>query len=263
MKVIFLKLGGSLITDKDTPFTARLDVIRSIGDQIKKALEADDGIQLLIGHGSGSFGHEAARIADFKEGDKAVYDPRAFQTIWLAAQKLNRIIIEEFDRVGLTVFSFPPSAVIRSSGKEIENWDITPIRLALGQKIIPIIYGDAVLDSKLGGVIYSTEELFLYLAEWLTPDRILLAGKEKGVWADFPKNTNLMTKLNEKSLSNFQSTILASESVDVTGGMVEKVQLMLKIKKLLPETQINIFSGAEPDAIIRSLGGQSLGTAIK
>jgi isopentenyl phosphate kinase len=45
----------------------------------------------------------------------------------------------------------------------------------------------------LGGTILSTEDLFTYLAGLLHPEQILLAGNEPGVWADFPKNSRLLT----------------------------------------------------------------------
>jgi isopentenyl phosphate kinase len=262
VKTIFLKLGGSLITDKGQPFTPRLEIICSIGKQIKKALQKNKSMQLLIGHGSGSFGHAAAGAVGFKEGDKSSFDPRGFQTIWLAAQKLNRIIVDEFNAEGIPVISFPPSAAIRSSKKKIVGWDISPIRFVLDLGLTPIIFGDAVFDSNMGGAIYSTEELFQYLAGIFKPDQILIAGKEEGVWADFPQKNRFISELTEETFSSFKSSISASESIDVTGGMLKKVEFMMHLKRLLPETQINIFSGEKPDAILRSLSGESLGTAI-
>jgi len=38
-KLVFLKLGGSLITDKNTPRTARIEVLQRVGIEIKSALE--------------------------------------------------------------------------------------------------------------------------------------------------------------------------------------------------------------------------------
>ena len=58
--MIFLKLGGSLITDKARPETPRLDVLRRLVNEIAEARQAAPTLRLLIGHGSGSFGHAAA-----------------------------------------------------------------------------------------------------------------------------------------------------------------------------------------------------------
>lgn len=263
MKTVFLKLGGSLITDKDIPNTPKRENIRSIGSQIKKARETDPSMSLLIGHGSGSFGHAAAKAAGYVEGHRTAFNSLGFQTIWMAAQKLNRIILDEFDQLGLPVISFAPSSAVISSGKKIEAWDITPIRSALVHNLLPVIFGDTVFDRELGGVIYSTEDLFLHLADKLNPDLILLAGKEKGVWADFPIKGELITEISSKNFSDFQSSINISQSVDVTGGMLKKVQIMFQIKDLVPNCQIHIFSGEDADAIFDGLTGNPYGTLIK
>ena len=64
----FLKLGGSLITDKDTAHTPRIDVIDRIAGEIKKYLVEHPQDSLLLGHGSGSFGHVPAAKYGTREG---------------------------------------------------------------------------------------------------------------------------------------------------------------------------------------------------
>ena len=57
MSPIFLKLGGSLITDKRSAETPRPDVIRQLAAEIADARRRNPDLRLVIGHGSGSFGH--------------------------------------------------------------------------------------------------------------------------------------------------------------------------------------------------------------
>jgi len=59
-ELIFLKLGGSLITEKSVWETARREVIERAAQEVKEAFE-ERAFQLLLGHGSGSFGHYPAR----------------------------------------------------------------------------------------------------------------------------------------------------------------------------------------------------------
>ena len=58
--LVFLKLGGSLITDKHLADTPRLEVLARLAGEIARALNAQPQFSLLVGHGSGSFGHSAA-----------------------------------------------------------------------------------------------------------------------------------------------------------------------------------------------------------
>ena len=59
----FLKLGGSLITDKSRPQTARLDVLERLASEIAQAYHKHPDLSLVIGHGSGSFGHGIMGLA--------------------------------------------------------------------------------------------------------------------------------------------------------------------------------------------------------
>jgi isopentenyl phosphate kinase len=52
-----------------------------------------------------------------------------------------------------------------------------------------------VVDTALVARFFQ-RDLFVYLAKQMKPARILLAGSEEGVFADFPANTHLMPMIN-------------------------------------------------------------------
>ncbi|MEL6309142.1 MAG: hypothetical protein AAFQ52_13445 [Chloroflexota bacterium] len=58
--VTLLKLGGSLITDKTQREILREDVLARLANEIAQALGANPTMQLVIGHGSGSFANRAS-----------------------------------------------------------------------------------------------------------------------------------------------------------------------------------------------------------
>jgi isopentenyl phosphate kinase len=262
MMLVFLKLGGSLITKKDQPYTARIDVIKRAAEEISKAMAEDSKLKIILGHGSGSFGHFAAKESGFKEGEPFTSQSQAFQKIWFAANELNQIVVKEFNESGLPVVSFPPSASISTNNKEIVEWNIEPIKSALNNTLIPVVFGDTVFDHSLGGIILSTEELFNYLIDQLNPGRILLVGKEKGIWADFPVNKNLIPKVTPENDARINTNIVSSTAIDVTGGMQKKVALMLKAIEIDSNLIIEIFSGEVPGSIYKSLKGIRTGTSI-
>ena len=56
-RLLVLKLGGSLITDKSKPYSLRADVLKKAAAEVAGSLR--DGIidKLVIVHGVGSYGH--------------------------------------------------------------------------------------------------------------------------------------------------------------------------------------------------------------
>jgi isopentenyl phosphate kinase len=148
-RIVFVKLGGSLITDKTQPMTPRPEVIQRLADEIAQAMAAAPGLQLLIGHGSGSFGHAVANQYQTQSGGKSQDYWRGFSEVWAAARELNQIVIKALIRSGLPVIAFPPSASIITRNTQIQSWDIGPIQAALAHNLVPVVYGDVIFDTSL------------------------------------------------------------------------------------------------------------------
>lgn len=262
-KLIFLKLGGSLITDKDQPNTALYDRIDRIARQLAHFRASSPEVQLLIGHGSGSFGHSAAKQYQTRQGVTTAEQWQGFAKVWLAARALNQIVIESLARHGLPVLSFPLSSMATVDPSGRLHWPSEPLQAALEHGLIPVVYGDVVFSEQKGGTIFSTEEQFAALVPLLRPDEILLAGIEPGVWQDFPECTQLIETITPKSYLQFFDKIKESASVDVTGGMASKVREMLSLIEAYPCLQVRLFSGKEENAVFQALSGELKGTLLQ
>jgi len=261
-ELVFLKLGGSLITDKNVINTAKTDVIDRIAHEISMALQADPDRQILIGHGSGSFGHFAAQKYGTRDGLNSDSDWRGFAEVWRQAKALNQIVMESLARAGLPVIAFPPSAQVLTRSHKIIKWNLAQIQVSLEHGLIPVIFGDVVFDHTIGGTILSTEEQFEYLAPLLQPTRILLAGIEKGIWKDFPQRMQVFKRITPGNFQQSSLHLSASESPDVTGGMRSKVIGMLDLVKAGHCREVCIFSGVEDLSILNALSGKCAGTLI-
>jgi isopentenyl phosphate kinase len=134
--------------------------------------------------------------------------------------------------------------------------------MALASGIVPVIFGDTVFDEVRGGTILSTEDLFMYLAGALQPNRILLAGLEAAVWEDFPARTKKVEKITPVSFNEIKAGVGKSAAADVTGGMESKVQQMLELVEAHPDLTVQIFSSDQPGNLVRALSGETLGTLI-
>jgi len=248
--VVFLKLGGSLITDKTRPYTARREVIARLAGEVCQALEAAADLGLLVGHGSGSFGHWAARPYGTRQGVQTPTQWRGYAEVAAAAARLNRTVTDAFLEAGVPVLSVQPSASARCHDGVLEHLDTHPIHAALAQGLVPLVYGDVALDSARGGTIISTEDIFLFLASELNPTRILLLGEVPGV---LDPGGTVVPHITPADLPALREVLSGSGGVDVTGGMADKVARMIELVQHHPETCVHVLSGTEPGLLAHAL----------
>lgn len=259
---ILLKLGGSLITDKTQPHTARLEVLARLADEIAIALSEKPSLRLVLGHGSGSFGHVPAKKYGTRQGVRSEEAWQGFADVWHEANSLNQLVIEALHAAGLPAITFSPAASVTARNGQIVEWNMAPLETALEKGLLPVVHGDVAFDTVLGGTILSTEDLFAHLARQLRPARLLLAGLEEGVWENYPLCTRLINKITPQSLAKVQLGLGDSASTDVTGGMESKVHQTLALVEEIPSLQALIFSGAMPGNVQLALLGASPGTQL-
>lgn len=259
-----LKLGGSLITDKSTPRALRKDVLDRIAGEIAAFRAGHPDTPLILGHGSGSFGHVPAKKYATRNGVRTAEQWRGFAEVHDDAAALNRFVVDALRAAGLPVLAFCAMDAVRSAGREIISWDRKPIFAAIENGLIPIVFGDTVFDSKLGGTILSTEELFAgIIRQAPEPIRVLLAGIEAGIYADFPERTKLISEIRlDSECQNSLQFIQASIYPDVTGGMKSKIDAVAVFLENENCTEALVFSGNEPASIYDALAGKRLGTRI-
>ena len=261
----FLKLGGSLITDKTKVEHARKPIIRRLAREIKAAREARPDLQLVLGHGSGSFGHVAAK----KHGTRAGVKDRAgwlgYAEVAASAARLNQILTDVLVAEGVPVVSLPPSTTARCDDGRLSYLDTFVLRTLLEHGLVPLVQGDVALDAVRGATIVSTEEVFIYLIREFQPTHILLAGEVAGVYEQPGLNGAIIPVITPGNVAQYAAALGGSHGVDVTGGMLGKVQQMLDVVQRYPALEAHIFSGAVRGNVQRLLidPTASIGTTLR
>jgi isopentenyl phosphate kinase len=263
-EVIFLKLGGSLITDKNSARTARPDTIRRLAEEIAQARKAAPGLRLVLGHGSGSFGHMEAKRYGTVEGVRTAEDWRGFAVVWAAADQLNRIVTDTLAACGVPAVRIAPSSCAILEDGRLAEMPVAPAVAAIDAGLVPVVYGDAVFDRTRGGGIASTEMVFAHLARSLHPRWILLAGIERGVFEDYPARKTLLPRIRTGEWESARRSIEGSAHTDVTGGMLSKVEEMMALVLREDNLQALVFSGEVEGNVRRALSGEAVeGTRLE
>ena len=249
-ELVFIKFGGSLITDKRQRETPRQDVLQRLAKELQAAREADPTLRMVLGHGSGSFGHWEASRHDTQDGVRTAEAWRGFAQVSAAAARLNRLVTDTLLDAGVPVLSLQPSASALAESGKVVAWTLDPVRRALAQNLVPLIFGDVAFDRVQGGTILSTETLLAHLATKMHPQRVLLLGNAPGVLDDGRELIPLITPETYPAIARF---LRGSAHVDVTGGMADKVEQMLALVRRIPGLRVWILTGREPGNLYQAL----------
>lgn len=249
-ETIFLKLGGSLITDKTRAETIRPKTIARIAREIAVARAANPNLRLLLGHGSGSFGHVPAAQHGTRRGVKSAEQWQGFVEVAAAAARLNAIMVHALLDAGVPILSLTSHGSASVSDGKITHINHQTVANALNMGLVPLVMGDVAFDVVRGGTIISTEEIFTFLASKLNPKWLLLAGETVGV---YDENRMIIPTITRQNLPSIRHALGGSRGTDVTGGMLTKVQTMLALVDQHPQLSIRIFSGLESGTIQQML----------
>jgi isopentenyl phosphate kinase len=256
MTPLFLKLGGSLITDKRQPEAPRQALIDQLAQEIALVRREAPELPLVIGHGSGSFGHLYGRRYGTRQGVRTPEEWFGFAVTADAAARLNRIVTAALLAAGTAAWGIQPSATLRCVDGQVVAGPLDAVRGALGVGLTPVLFGDVALDEVRGGTIASTEEIFEWLAHHLPPQRLVLAGEVDGVFTADPNHDPAAQRISVITPATFASVGAAlggSHGVDVTGGMAAKVEQALRLVRMVPGLDVIICSGLEPGHVRRAL----------
>lgn len=258
--ITLIKLGGSLITDKNVRASFRADEMRRIAQEIAMARADNPELKLIIGHGSGSFGHFEAKQHNTIAGVHTPEQWRGFASVATIAAELNYLVANVLHETGVPVFRVQPSASALARDGLITHMALSPIESALRCSIVPLVYGDVAFDEVRGGTIISTETIFTYLVGHLPVNRILLLGEVDGVYNE---HQQVIPEITAQNFDIIKPTLGGSAGVDVTGGMLTKVEDMLSLAETKPELSILIFNGKTPGLLQSALVNQTVfGTRI-
>jgi isopentenyl-diphosphate delta-isomerase len=255
-EIILLKLGGSLLTDKNQPFSIREEVAKSVVQQI---IDAEKKIILV--HGGGSFGHPLAKKYNISEGiDKSISNQiLGLSETHQSMNKFNSYIINLFLEQNYPALSIQASSIFIKDSQIISTYSIDIIETTLDLNILPILYGDIILDKQGSFSIISGDRIIRELCQNLkkySVSKVIFTMETDGLY--IKDNDNESVLLTECSSNELESLKLAAlgEKIDVTGGIRGKINSIKEICKY--NIPVQIINGLENGNILKTLKGQEI-----
>lgn len=222
--MILIKFGGSVITDKSRYRTFNADTVRRLCREIKES-----GEKVIVVHGAGSFGHVLAQENHLNEGFSDKSQIPAVAQVCYDMRDLNSMIIKELNDAGLPAISVPTGSCFMMEERKLIMNDTEVLSSMLEKGIMPVMFGDVVMDRKLGFAICSGDQIMELMTRIFHPSRVIFVSDIDGLYDKDPK-TNADAKLfgivDKKVLETVKTDATAA---DVTGGIRRKMETMLRM----------------------------------
>jgi len=241
--LILIKLGGSVLTNKDRPYSFKRKTLERLTNEILRS-NIDD---LILVHGGGSFGHPGAEKYKLNS-DKPINVEKGTARVQKDMRVMNNHILEIMHDKGLWAVSIPGGLVTTYKGGELIDFNEEIFDKYLSIGTIPISFGDVAIDTDRRVTICSGDDIMLSLAE--KADKAIFVSNVDGVF----KNGKL-AKTFRKDMFPLESKDFESSdsSIDVTGGMNKKVKKMLEMSKHCPTYVVN---GSVKDRLYKLLNNE-------
>jgi isopentenyl phosphate kinase len=255
-----LKIGGSVITDKNGELAARTQEINRLAEEIQKA----DTRNLAIVHGGGSFGHPPAQRYAIKDGFKQESQKIGFSETHHVMTMLNGLFMDSLIWQNTPAVSVTPSSCLLTENGRIKHFEDMPLKILLQMGFIPVLYGDAVFDTKLGFTILSGDQIVSALATRFNAKRIIIGVDVDGLYDADPKaekSAKMFKHLTLEQLKELQNKLCKPTGCDVTGGMLGKITEL--VPAIEHEIRVDIVNATKPNLIYKALRGEQVqGTTI-
>ncbi|MDD4307517.1 MAG: isopentenyl phosphate kinase [Thermoplasmata archaeon] len=249
-----IKLGGSAVTDKSKPMTAREDVIERLASEIASV----PGEKVIV-HGGGSFGHIKAKEYALHLGFTGEGQREGICQVQSDMRALNKLVEASLRKAGMPVASIPAGAIAVFENGKLASFpsDVFSYYVKIG--ITPISFGDVAMDRSRGISICSGDDIMLKLAKDLDADRVIFVTSVDGIFAGYPPKPGEGPIPEIRRGDEIAFTV---KDIDVTGSMKRKLELMFDISD--NGRHVQIVNGLVPGRLAAAMRGEKvIGTVVR
>jgi len=255
--MILIKLGGSIITNKTQYRIFNREMVRRLCAEIR-----DSGVNAIIVHGGGSFGHVISKEYSLHKGYTDPKQVPAVARVQYDMRELNLMMMDELLNAGIPAVSVPPGSCFMMDDGKLLLDDPEVLLSASDMGLMPVMFGDVVFDRSKGFGICSGDQLIEVLCGIYDPERIVFVSDVDGLFDKDPK-TNKDAKLLPEVTSEILNGVSSESSVDdVTGGVRAKMEAMLRMTS--SERDCILVNGSVEGRLCSLLKGDSvISTTVK
>ncbi|NIP36390.1 MAG: hypothetical protein GWN18_15670 [Thermoplasmata archaeon] len=253
-----VKLGGSVITRKDQPMAFRPRVARRLARELAPSV----GEGLIVVHGAGGFGHVRAAEHELAGGLKGSDQVLGTAIVQRDVRDLNLRVLDALIEAGVPAVSIPAGSFLELEEGRMAHFDAVPYQRARARGLVPVTFGDVLMDTEQGVSIASGDLLMASLAAVFKPDLSVFVTRVDGVFDGDPDDpaSRLLSTVSPEDAAVANGS--AGEGVaDVTGSMMGKLGEAFQVAASSKDTWI--IGGGRPGRLRALMEGRRVkGTRV-
>ncbi|MHA2249134.1 MAG: isopentenyl phosphate kinase [Candidatus Kariarchaeaceae archaeon] len=248
---LLLKIGGSILTDKQQSGIVNKDLINDICQVLKKLYDRNMKIALVTG--VGSIGHQAVAKYSIHKGDDGSFTRRlGLSDAQIQVNELRNTFLKALHSVGIPGIQFYTSNIASASKMRPVEFNLSSIEKFLKLGMVPVVSGDVVADDSMGFSVMSGDIAFLEIFKQWGVKTLVFGTDVKGIYSADPKvnqNAQLIQVLDTKMMKNTIQGLTEGTSVDVSGAMLGKYRSILALLEVDSTAKIHIIDLGDPKNI--------------
>ncbi|MGC8562953.1 MAG: isopentenyl phosphate kinase [Thermoplasmata archaeon] len=244
--MIVLKLGGSIITEKDSYRKINEGLVEKLCDVLSHNKE-----KIVLIHGAGSFGHILALKNGLEKPGSSRGKENSISQVMSDVLTLDSVIIDRLNRKHVRAVAVPPHAIYHG-----RRSDFRTIETLLSSGFVPVLYGDIIVHRGKYRII-SGDEIALDISRRFRPGTVVFVTDVDGLYDSDPKINN-----SAKFIPNIRGKDIdiVDTKRDATGSMAGKME---RIKKIVTYTsKVAIINGNKPERLRNFLRGRETKSTV-
>lgn len=246
-QITVIKLGGSLITNKDQPLTPNIRNIRAVARAISSGVVLDNKKVFII-HGGGSYGHYYASKYGLSTSPRKITAEGVSKTS-SSMIDLHSIVLHQLISSGLTCQTVLTSEFLTPDGARIHKSGSLRLKTLFQNDLLPVSFGNVSIERETTRIV-SGDLIALAFAKTFRVDKVIFAMDVDGIFPTAEMNSPIIKVVSESM--QFEGK---QRKYDVTGGIRSKIETGFALARL--GSDVFYVNGSKPDRLRKLINGEN------
>ena len=222
--IVVLKLGGSLITNKDVPLSINDSALRSVSRAVRESGLPNKKRKLFLIHGGGSFGHYYAKRFGLGIEPRKVPATHIAKTT-ASMMELHLAVVKSLSAMDVAPETILAQDLLSPGSKGLTKEGARRVKECFDSGLIPVSFGNVGVAGGQASII-SGDKICELICKEMPVRRVVFAMDVDGIYPTPDLQGEILGTISEGD-----SVKTGTRVFDVTGGVRAKIDLGFRLAR--------------------------------